>query len=526
MKPIIDVSAFQGSIDWKAVSGNVEAAIIRLGYRGYGTGQIVYDDKYKVNRKGCEDNGIPFSLYFFPTSITDAEAVEEADFIIKEAKGMKFVLPIFLDSEYAEGSGKGRSDQLSKANRTRFLKIICDRLQANGIPAGIYASTSWIKNRLDASQLPYSWWVAQWASKLSYSGDWLLWQYTSDGSVPGISGRVDCSQIKEGASISSPAAVPKTSVKGVTAEDVLTVMRSWIGLQKADQSHKVIVDTYNSYTPRARGYKANYQDAYCDITVSAAFIKLGAVDLIGGPECGVEEHVKLFKKAGIWEEDGTVTPQPGWLIVYNWDESQQPNDGYSDHIGVVEKVSGGKITTIEGNTSGGKVARCTYKVGHGNIRGFAKPKYAAASSKPAATKTVEELAKEVLAGSWGNGDDRKARLTAAGYDYNAVQARVNQLVATPAPAKKSVDELAKEVLAGSWGNGQERKEKLTAAGYDYNAVQKKVNELVGANGKSIDELAKEVIAGKWGNGDDRKRRLTAAGYDYARVQAKVNKLLS
>ena len=341
MKPIIDVSAFQGTIDWKAVSSNIEAAIIRLGYRGYGNGRIVYDTKYKENRAACEALGIPFSLYFFPASITDAEAIEEADFIIQEAKGMKFVLPIFLDSEYAEGSGKGRSDQLSKADRTRFLRIICERLQANGIPAGVYASTSWIKSRLDASQLPFSWWVAQWASKLSYSGDWLIWQYTSKGSVPGISGNVDCSQR--------------------------------------------------------------------------------------------------------------------------------------------------------------------------NTR--------------SARKSVEELAREVLAGVWGNGDDRKARLTAAGYDYSAVQARVNQLVAAPEPAKKTVDELAKEVLAGSWGNGQERKDRLTAAGYDYNAVQRKVNALVSGSSKSIDELAQEVIAGKWGNGSERRRRIQAAGYNYAAVQSEVNRLL-
>ena len=196
--------------------------------------------------------------------------------------------------------------------------------------------------------------------------------------------------------------------------------------------------------------------------------------------------MKLFKKAGIWEEDGTVTPEPGWLIVYNWDDNTQPNDGFSDHIGIVEKVSGGMITAIEGNISGGVVGRTTRKIGHGNIRGYAKPKYGTSSGS--ARKSVEELAKEVLAGVWGNGDDRKARLT------------VNQLVAAPEPAKKTVDELAKEVLAGSWGNGQERKDRLTAAGYDYNAVQSKVNALVSGSSKSIDELAKEVLAGVWGNG--------------------------
>lgn len=470
-KPIIDVSAHNGAINWAAVCGNVQAAIIRMGYRGYGNGRIVYDSKYKENRAGCEANGIPFSLYFFPTSITDAEAIEEADFIIKEAQSMSFPLPVFLDSEYAEGNGRGRSDQLSKADRTRFLKIICDRLQANGIPAGIYASTSWIKSRLDASLLPYSWWVAQWADKLTHSGDWLLWQYTSNGSVSGISGRVDCSQLKAGATVTTPEKTP-----ALTAENALDVMRSWLGLSKTDQSHKVIVDTYNSYTPRARGYKASYSDQYCDITVSAAFIKLNAVELIGGPECGVEEHVKLFQKAGIWEEDGTVTPEPGWIIVYNWDDNTQPNDGYADHIGLVEKVSNGVITTIEGNTQGGKVARNTFKVGSGYIRGYAKPKYSGASGISSAKKTVEELAQEVLQGKWGNGQDRKNRLTAAGYDYSAVQKRVNQLLA--APAKKTIEELAREVIRGQWGNGADRKNRLTAAGYDYSAVQKKVNQLL------------------------------------------------
>ena len=87
-----------------------------------------------------------------------------------------------------------------------------------------------------------------------------------------------------------------------------------------------------------------------------------------------------------------------------------------------------------------------------------------------------------------------------------------------------IEELAKEVIQGKWGNGQERKDKLTEAGYDYHEVQTKVNELLNAN-KSLEEVAKEVIRGKWGNGQERKDRLTAAGYDYHEVQALVNKLL-
>lgn len=102
--------------------------------------------------------------------------------------------------------------------------------------------------------------------------------------------------------------------------------------------------------------------------------------------------------------------------------------------------------------------------------------------------------------------------------------------ATSSPSK-SVDEIAQEVIAGKWGNGSERRERLTAAGYDYSTVQARVNEIMGGGSasatpaKSVDEVAQEVIAGKWGNGSDRKDRLTAAGYDYSQVQARVNELL-
>lgn len=95
------------------------------------------------------------------------------------------------------------------------------------------------------------------------------------------------------------------------------------------------------------------------------------------------------------------------------------------------------------------------------------------------------------------------------------------------PAKKSNVEIASEVIAGKWGNGAERKEKLTKAGYNYSEIQSIVNAKVGAPAKkSVDEIAKEVIRGDWGNGTERKARLTAAGYDYAAIQHRVNELLS
>ena len=141
-------------------------------------------------------------------------------------------------------------------------------------------------------------------------------------------------------------------------------------------------------------------------------------------------------------------------------------------------------------------------------------------------KSVEELAKEVIAGKWGNGAEREEALSAAGYDYNAIQKMVGVMLDVHSDSK-SVEELAKEVIAGKWGNGAEREEALSAAGFDYSAIQRAVNTMLGAQDdvKSVEELAKEVIAGKWGNGETRKESLAAAGYDYNAVQTLVNEML-
>ena len=150
------------------------------------------------------------------------------------------------------------------------------------------------------------------------------------------------------------------------------------------------------------------------------------------------------------------------------------------------------------------------------------------TTTPSTSKTTEEVAQEVIAGKWGNGEERKQRLTAAGYNYSLIQAKVNELMgAKTTVSSKSIDELAREVIQGKWGNGEERKNRLISAGYDYSAVQAKVNELMGGvkSTKSVDQLAREVIQGKWGNGQDRKNHLTAAGYDYNIIQARVNELL-
>ena len=186
---------------------------------------------------------------------------------------------------------------------------------------------------------------------------------------------------------------------GRTADDLIKVMKSWVGYSEKNGKHKKIIDIYNNHKPLAGGYKVKYTDAWCDTCVSAAAIKAGMTDLIG-TECGCGRHIEIFKKKGIWIEDGNVTPKPGYLILYNWDDSTQPNDGGADHIGVVSSVKKGVITVIEGNKNDA-VGYRSIPVGWGYIRGYAAPKYekaAAETKKPAKepvaeTKTINKTCK-------------------------------------------------------------------------------------------------------------------------------------
>ena len=263
---------------------------------------------------------------------------------------------------------------------------------------------------------------------------------------------------------------------GKYASKVVAQAQAWIGRKESDGTHKEIIDVYNSHKPLARGYKVKYTDAWCSTFTSAVAIALGYTDIIP-TECGCEKHTQLFKKMGIWVEDENRVPNAGEFIFYDWDDNGVGDDkGSADHTGIVEKVDGNTITVIEGNYNNA-VARRNIKVNAKYIRGYGVPKY---DAEVVVSKYVTAVAKEVLAGKWGNGKERKEKLAQAGYDYNEVQAKVNELVKgeTSAPKKKSNDEVAREVIQGKWGNGAERKQKLTDAGYDYSAIQKIVNKLL------------------------------------------------
>ncbi len=189
----IDVSKYQGDIDWKAVKASgVQFVIIRCAYRGYGTGVLVEDVKFKQNLAGAKAAGLDIGIYIFSQAINEVEAVEEASACLNYLNGMKIKYPIFIDIETSGGNGSGRADSLTVSQRTNVAIAFCETIKNAGYKPGVYANKNYLTNKMDASKLSkYYIWLAQYAEKPTYAGQYDIWQYTSKGSVSGISGNVD-----------------------------------------------------------------------------------------------------------------------------------------------------------------------------------------------------------------------------------------------------------------------------------------------------------------------------------------------
>ena len=155
---------------------------------------------------------------------------------------------------------------------------------------------------------------------------------------------------------------------------VLDIARKYMGVETGTREHKKIVDAYNSVDPKPVGYTATYDDDWCDIFVTTVFQQAGLSDLIGR-ECGVQRHIGIMENKGIWK--GRTQPKVGDIVTFDWD-----GGGWADHIGIVESVNNGIITTIEGNsalyagsTAKTKVNRKTYNWNSSYIKGYARPAY-------------------------------------------------------------------------------------------------------------------------------------------------------
>lgn len=188
----IDVSSFQGEIDWKKVKEDgIDYAIIRLGYRGYETGKMVVDDYYEANIQGALAAGIEVGVYYFSQAISEEEAVEEAQVVLEHLKDYDVTYPIVYDAEEIV-TDTARTDGLTVHQLTDNAIAFCDYVEAAGYESTIYSNKRWLLEKLDLERIAeYDIWFAGYVDIPEYPYDFKMWQYTESGTVNGIEGNVD-----------------------------------------------------------------------------------------------------------------------------------------------------------------------------------------------------------------------------------------------------------------------------------------------------------------------------------------------
>ena len=186
----IDVSKYQPSINWGSVKASgIDFVIIRCGYRGASTGALIEDPYFKSHIKGAKSAGLKVGVYFFSTALNEAEAVEEASMCAALCGGYGLNYPVFLD---VESSSRPGYNTLSAGQRTENIQAFCKTIASAGYTPGLYANKTWLTEKINTSSLSCKIWLAQYrAEGPTYSGRYDIWQYTSKGSVNGISGNVD-----------------------------------------------------------------------------------------------------------------------------------------------------------------------------------------------------------------------------------------------------------------------------------------------------------------------------------------------
>ncbi|MDF3003839.1 MAG: glycoside hydrolase family 25 [Oscillospiraceae bacterium] len=188
----IDVSSYQGIINWRKVkAAGVDYAIIRLGYRGYGTGDIRLDDRYEANMTGAISAGIPVGVYFYSQAITVEEAEEEAQFVLNKLAGFNITYPVVFDMEEVDDED-ARTNPLTQDERTDITIAFCEKIKAAGYTPMVYGNIRWMIMHLDLARLEdYDKWFAQYFKQPFFPYDFSMWQYTSRGTIDGIPHTVD-----------------------------------------------------------------------------------------------------------------------------------------------------------------------------------------------------------------------------------------------------------------------------------------------------------------------------------------------
>lgn len=221
----IDISQYQGIItdaQWKSmIAKKIEGVVIRLGYRGYGSGTFKIDERFTYNLNKAKKYGLLVSVYFFSQAINAAEGTEEANLVASKIN-VRNVKRVFCDTELAN-KGAGRADMISNTNRTAAVKAFCDRISAVGGKPGIYASSSWIQTKLIPAQLlGYKYWVADYRGSCAWKTNVIMWQYANNNplKIAGFGVKLDTNECYEDFSV-KPVKTPVTPVEPPKKEEVI-----------------------------------------------------------------------------------------------------------------------------------------------------------------------------------------------------------------------------------------------------------------------------------------------------------------
>ena len=265
-------------------------------------------------------------------------------------------------------------------------------------------------------------------------------------------------------------------------QKVVSTAEAWLGVRAGSAEHANILKIYNAQKPLPRGTRMKNVDPWCAAFASTVSLQCGLRDIMP-TEMSCHQMILLYKQLGRWIENDAYVPSPGDVIFYDWNDGKNyastDNTGTPKHVGIVTACDGKTISVIEGNNERYAVGVRLVEVNGRFIRGFGVPDYASKATEEPADK-VGDLARRLA-----------TEINNSGLDAAAVLAKVSALLGAkptePAkPAEKptepkkpayDVDKIALEVLNGEWGNGAARRRRLTAAGYDYQTVQTRVNEI-------------------------------------------------
>lgn len=224
----IDVSTWQGNIDWNKVKADgIEFAMLRSSFGKENPSQQT-DNKFWQNYSGAKAAGVPIGAYHYSYATTVEDAKKEADFFLSIIKGCEFEYPVAFDIEDPSQM------YLGKQLITDIIMTFCGRVQAAGYYVSVYTNLDWITNRIDMNRVKvFDIWLAQWNSQSTYGGSFGMWQYTSKGSVSGISGNVDMNI----AYYDYPTIIKNAGLNGFTNSG-----------EKPEENNKTVTVSFNDLT--------------------------------------------------------------------------------------------------------------------------------------------------------------------------------------------------------------------------------------------------------------------------------------